>query len=89
MDKCQSLIQEADKICIVARAQHEAKVEGGKPVKCTTSKSSTTNKMETRAGTRKSPRREMSVTEDSPGQKQIRAEVKQAKIKQADKVNKL
>jgi hypothetical protein len=70
--KLQKLIHEcANKI--VATAQHEPTVAGKRPEKSATSKTSTTNKMETR----KSPRKEVSMTEDSPDRKCIRSQVKE------------
>jgi hypothetical protein len=47
------------------------------------------NKIETRATKQKVPRKKLSMTEDSPCQKRIRLEVKEAKLKQAKKVNAL
>ena len=86
--KLEKLIHEcADKI--VATAEHEATGHGIKPVKGARGKTTNANKMETRAGKRKSPSKEFSMTEDSPDRKRLRAEVKEAKMKQADKVNKL
>jgi hypothetical protein len=73
----------------VATAEHEATGDGIKPVKGARGKTTNANKIETRAGKRKSPSEEISMTEDSPDRKRLRAEVKEAKMKQADKVNKL
>ena len=55
----------------------------------TASKMRNTKMMETRAAKQKSPAKEVSMTEDSPCRKRIRSEVRDAKIKQAEKVNRL
>ncbi len=47
------------------------------------------NKVETRATRQKVPQKYLSMTEDSPCWKRIRLEVKEAKLKQAEKVNAL
>ncbi len=55
----------------------------------TASKMRNTKMMETRAAKQKSPAKEVSMTEDSPSRKCIRSEVREAKMKQAEKVNRL
>jgi hypothetical protein len=46
-------------------------------------------KVEARGSRQRVPHKLLSVTEDSPCRKRIRLEVKEAKVKQAEKVNAL
>jgi hypothetical protein len=67
---------------ILARVEQQAKVEKRKAIKHPTSKVSNTK---TWVGKRKSPRREISMTEDRPCWTHIRSELKETSMKQAEK----
>jgi len=69
---------------VMERAAEQAAFEDKKPAA-----KPNVNKVETRATKRKSPAKHLSLTEDSPSRKKIRLEVKEAKLKQAKKVNEL
>jgi hypothetical protein len=68
---------------IVARAQEQAKVDKVKIISHSATKTRNTKNMDTRAGKRKSTRKEVSMTEDSPCRKHIRSEVRDAKIRRS------
>jgi hypothetical protein len=72
----------ADKV--MERAAEQAAVEDSKPPAV-----SNLIKVEARGTRQRVPRKLLSVTEDSPCQKRIRLEVKEAKVKQTEKVNAL